>query len=96
MSKVIQVLAEMANDASLTNEDQVMTMLVDAEITDKQKQAIEAKDLDTLTETIHDLPIIKCVPLVPAEDDDAEDEEKEEEKEDDTETQGTLKTVVNY
>lgn len=91
MSKVIQVLAKMASDASLTNNDNITTRLIDAEITESQKQAIEAKDLDTLTETIHDLPIIKCVPLVPAEDDDAEEEEKE----NDTETQGTLTIVVN-
>jgi len=91
MSKVIQVLAAMANDASLTNADQVTTMLVDADITEAGMKAIEAKDLDTLTEIIHDLPIIKCVPLIPAEDDDAEEEEKE----DDTETQDTLAIVVN-
>lgn len=72
MSKVIQVLAAMASDASLTNAEQVTTMLLDADITETEMKAIEAKDLDTLTETVHDLPIIKCFPLVVADDEDNE------------------------
>jgi len=72
MSKVIQVLAAMASDASLTNAEQVTTMLLDADITETEMKAIEAKDLDTLTETLHDLPIIKCFPMVVADDEDNE------------------------
>ena len=86
MSKVIQVLVEMANDASLTNEDQVTTLLVDADITESQKQAIEAKDLDILIETMPDLSEIKCLPVFPAED----DEEDEEDEEEDTESTNDL------
>ncbi|PKH88855.1 hypothetical protein [Colwellia sp. Bg11-28] len=81
MSKVIKVLEKMASDASLISKADVSTMLIDTEITERQKLAIEARDLDTLTETIHDLPIIKCIPIVPAEDDDEADSEKETQQE---------------
>lgn len=84
MSRIIQVLEIMASDASLTDNEHVKAMLVDADITESQKLAIEAKDLDTLTETIHDLPEIKCLPIVPAEDD-----------EDETENQDKLITAIN-
>lgn len=70
MSKVIQILEEMASNAALTNKEQVKAILVDAEITECQKKAIEAKNIDTLTETIHDLPVIKCFPIVVADDED--------------------------
>ena len=70
MSNAVQVLARMASDASLINDKSIAVMLNNSDIAEEQKQAISSKDIDTLTETIHNLPVIKCVPLVVADDED--------------------------
>jgi len=64
MSKVIQVLTQMASDATLINPELLTKMLFAAEISQKQQQAIIAKDIDALTDAIHDLPVIRCVPIL--------------------------------
>jgi hypothetical protein len=89
MSKVIQVLANMASNASLINESNVTTMLIDAGITESQKMAIEAKDLDMLIEKMPDLSEIKCLPVIPAEDEEGNEEEEKENAE------STIDLVIN-
>jgi hypothetical protein len=64
MSKVINVLTHIASDAMLINQDSLAKMLIKAEISQKQKNAIIAKDIDALIDSIHDLPNIKCVPII--------------------------------
>ncbi len=88
MNKAIQVLIDMASNASLIDEDNLQETLANSQLTDKQKKAIQAKDLDTLTETIHDLPVIKCIPIVPAEDD--------EDTQEDSEDENKVSLLINY
>jgi len=79
MSKVIQVLEKLARDASLLSEENRTTMLIDADITDSQRQAIVAKDINKLAGSLGDLAKIKYViPLIPAEDDEQEEEQSDE------------------
>ncbi|PKH88854.1 hypothetical protein [Colwellia sp. Bg11-28] len=68
MSKVIQVLAQIASDALLINQDSLTKMLLLAEISQNQKESMIAMDIDALTDSIHDLPDIKCFPIVIPED----------------------------
>ena len=58
MSKVIQVLETMASNASLVSEEDINTFLTTAEINTEQQQAITAKNVEQLAETIADLPKI--------------------------------------
>ena len=68
MSKVIQVLAQIASDARLIKPEFLSEMLAEAGISQAQQQAIITKDIDALTDTIHDLPVIRCVPIFIPED----------------------------
>lgn len=68
MSKVVQVLAQMASDATLIKPEFLAKMLAEAGISEAQQQAIIAKDIDALTVTIHDLPAIRCIPILIPED----------------------------
>lgn len=79
MSKVIQVLEKLARDASLISEENRTAMLLESDITDSQQQAIVARDIDKLADSLGDLTKIKYViPLIPAEDDEAEEEQSDE------------------
>ncbi|PKG83187.1 hypothetical protein CXF85_11685 [Colwellia sp. 75C3] len=64
MSNVIEVLVKMASDSSLNNDNAVSKMLVIADLTEYQLSAISSKNTAHLAETIYDLPMIKCVPLM--------------------------------
>lgn len=88
MSKVIQVLAQMASDSSLQNESAVEALLTTKEINADQSEAIIAKDVITLERQLDICPDIVCI-MFPAEDGEA----SEESEEDDSKTE--IKSVVN-
>ncbi|ALO33641.1 hypothetical protein CMT41_02095 [Colwellia sp. MT41] len=68
MNKVIEVLIQMASDSSLSNDRALTSMLVTTDLTESQVFAISSKNIERLAETIYDLPMIKCVPLMVPED----------------------------
>ncbi len=72
MNNVVQVLTQLANNAALVTKEEVVQFLASTELTTQQKTAIAAQDIDTLVETMHDLPVIKCFPVVVADDDEEE------------------------
>lgn len=88
MSKVIQVLADLASNVSLQNEQAIKSLLATAEINPEQSEAIITKDVTSLERQLDICPDIVCT-FFPAEDD-APEEEKEEEN-----TDGEIKSVVN-
>ncbi len=69
MNQVVQVLTQLANTATLVTREEVAQFLASTELTIQQKTAIASQDIDTLVETVHDLPVIKCIPIVVADDD---------------------------
>lgn len=91
MNTLITTLTQLASDSELLNESNIESFIEEANLSAIQKAAIEAKDLDILKETIRDLPDIKCVPLVPAED----DEENQDDNEDSTDNKESVKLTVN-
>ena len=91
MSKVIQVLEQMGNDASLQSEQAIEQLLATAEVNAEQAQAIINKDTIMLERQLDVCPDIVCL-LVPAEDD--EKEEGDEKEESDTNT-SDIKSIVN-
>jgi hypothetical protein len=77
MNKVIDVLAKIAEDASLVNSEKLTTVITNADISTKQQQAFFAKDSQKLAETITNFPVSMCgVILTPQ---DTEEQENEEE-----------------
>ena len=88
MSKVIQVLAQMASDSSLQNKIAVEALLTIEEINAEQSAAIITQDVTSLERQLDICPDIVCI-FAPAKDDDSE-EEKEEEEDD-----NAVKLVVN-
>ena len=72
MNNVVQVLTQLANNAALVTKEDVAQFLASTELSTQQKSAIAAQDIDTLMETVHDLPIIKCVPILVSDDDEEE------------------------
>jgi len=91
MSNVIQVLAEMASNASLTTEEKLTQMLSASTLTIEQQAAIVSNNVATLTELTQTLPSIKCFAILPAEDDDSEETQDSE----DTETSNTTRIAIN-
>ncbi len=83
MSKVIQVLAQMAQQAN-ANVEQLLT---DAEINAEQAEVIINKDVISLERQLDICPDIVCI-LIPAEDDEKEGHAEEED-------QTEIKSVVN-
>lgn len=77
MSKVIQVLAQMASDSSLQNEQAVEALLTTAEINAEQSEAIINQDAISLERQLDICPDIFCV-LFPAEDGEEPSENEEE------------------
>ena len=72
MKQVVQVLTNLASDASLDSEQTVAQMLANTDITTLQHQAILANDVRLLAETIN-LPSIRAfVPIVAADEDETE------------------------
>lgn len=72
MNNVVQVLTQLANNAALVTKEEVEQFLANTELSTQQKTAITAHDIDTLVETVHDLPVIKCLPILVADDDEEE------------------------
>lgn len=82
MSKVFQVLAQMASDSSLQNNESIEALLVSTDINAEQSEAIIAKDIITLERQLDICPDVYCM-LFPAEDDEAEaNDDKDEDKDD--------------
>tara|TARA_B110000467_G_C18309846_1_gene477286 strand:+ start:60 stop:323 length:264 start_codon:yes stop_codon:yes gene_type:complete len=77
MSKVIQVLAQMASDSSLQTEKAVEVLLINEAINTEQSKAIITKDIISLERQLDICPDIFCL-LFPAEDDEAESDSDEE------------------
>jgi hypothetical protein len=91
MGKVINVLAAMANNPSLTTETQITALLANAEISTEQKQAILAQDSERLAETMANFPISMCS-IVSAPENDEQESQKEKNEE---ETKSMLSFVAN-
>jgi len=92
MSKVINLLATLANNASLTTEKEITALLENAEISTEQKQAILAQDSERLAETIAHFPMSMCSVIHPAED---EEQQQSQEDSKSKETKSTHRFVVN-
>ena len=71
MSKVIQVLAQMASDSSLQSSESIEALLVSTDINAEQNEAIITKDVASLERQLDICPDVYCM-LFPAEDDEAE------------------------
>ena len=74
MSKVMEVLAEMASNAAMNNQTSLNDMLASANLTEAQDLAIKTNNMDSLREAVYDLPEIKCFPLLVPKDKDEEEE----------------------
>jgi len=64
MSKIIEVLMQMAGNAEMSNATSLTEMLTNANITKTQEFAIHAKDMDALKAATYDLPEIRCYPIL--------------------------------
>ena len=70
MSKVIQVLEKMASDATLINEDNITSLLAEADISVEQQQAIEVNNTEQLIEATDYISKIKFfIPIAVADED---------------------------
>jgi hypothetical protein len=78
MTKTIQVLAQMASDASLQTEQAIEQLLSTAKVNAEQAEAIINKDITTLERQLDVRPDIVCF-VAPAEDDDNEKDDSTEE-----------------
>ena len=87
MSKIIQVLEQMANDASLQNEQAIAQLLATTDVNTEQAEAITNKDITSLERQLDVCPDIYCL-LVPAEDDEPAEDDSEE-------NQTDIKSIVN-
>ncbi len=76
MSKIIQVLEKMANDASLQTEQAIKQLLTTTELDSETSQAIVNKDINTLEKQMCITPIIAHA-LHPAEEEENKDENKD-------------------
>ncbi|PKG83194.1 hypothetical protein CXF85_11720 [Colwellia sp. 75C3] len=90
MSKVINVLATLANNPSLTTKQEITALLEYAEISTEQKQAILAQDSERLAETIANFPLSMCAIVLPAEDEEQESQEESQSEE----AKNTLRFIV--
>ena len=89
MSKVIQVLAQMASNLSYQNAHAVEALLKTAEINTEQSEAIITNDVTSLERQLDICPDIFCT-FIPAEDDENEENKESEESPDED-----AKSVVN-
>ena len=64
MNKVINVLIELASDASIKNSSDVLSALSKTELTKQQYAAILNLDKVALKQATPNLPEIKCFPIV--------------------------------
>jgi hypothetical protein len=91
MIKVIDVLAKIAEDASLVNSEELATVIANADISTKQQQAFFAKDSQKLAETITNFSISMCS-IVATPQQDEQDNQEENKNE---EVKSELKFVAN-
>ena len=91
MKTVIDLLATMANDASLVSTQKLNALLANADISAKQQQAILAQDSQELAETITNFPISMCSIVSAPEDDEQESQEESKNEE----AKSMLKFVAN-
>ena len=91
MSKVIQVLEQMASDASLQSEQAIEELLATTAVNAEQVEAIINKDVISLERQLDVRPDIVCF-VAPAED---EDEEKDD-KDDENSTEETNNRVIGF
>jgi hypothetical protein len=83
MSKVIQVLAEMASDSNLQNDAAIDALLISNEINSEQSTAIITKNITSLERQLDICPDFVCM-VVPAEDDENETQEDDKSTEEST------------
>ena len=83
MSEAIQVLVDLASNATLDNQENITTMLAEAEISLEQEQAIVAKDVEKLADSINLTEIRAFVPVLPAEDDNGDEDSENDDNEND-------------
>ncbi len=91
MKTVIDLLATMANDASLVSTQELNALLTNADISTKQQQAILAQDSQELADTITNFPISMCSIVSAPEDDEQESQEESKNEE----AKSMLKFVAN-
>jgi hypothetical protein len=92
MIKVIDVLAKIAEDASLVKMEDISVFVTNSDVSRKQQDAIIARDSDGLAQTINDFPISMCSVIHPAE---SEDQEVPSENDND-ESEKALSEAVNH
>ena len=92
MSKVIQVLETMANNATVVNKESITALLANTDLNDAQQQAITNSDVEALFHSTDEISKIQLItPLSPAEDDEPDEHEHEHEQEEsDTETNSLI------
>jgi len=79
MSKVIQVLETMANNATVVNEESITALLANTDLNDAQQQAITNSDVEALFHSTDEISKIQLIaPLSPADDDEPSEDEQEE------------------
>ena len=79
MSKVIQVLETMANNAAIVSKADITELLTESELTDSQQHAISQGDVQALVHSTDEVSKIQLVvPLSPADDDEPSENEQEE------------------
>jgi hypothetical protein len=64
MSKVIEVLMQMASNAEMSNTKSLAGMLSNASLNKAQALAIQTKDMDALKAATYNLPEIRCYPIL--------------------------------
>jgi len=95
MSEAIRVLVDLASNATLDTQENITTMLAEADISLEQEQAIIDKDEHKLAESIYDLPKIEMIfPILPAEDDEP-DNDNQEEEDNNTDTNAVSAIAIN-
>ena len=92
MTKAIQVLEQMANDASLQNPQATEQLLIDNNIEESIAAAIINKDVISLERQLDVRPDIVCF-VAPAEDD---DEEKDDDNGDTDSSEETSNHVIGF
>ncbi len=91
MNKVIDVLATLAEDASLVNAKELTALIANADISTEQQQAILAKNSQKLADTITNFPISMCSIVNAPE----QDEQEHQEESKNEEVNNKLKYVSN-
>lgn len=80
MSKIIQALEQIGNDAKLQNEQAIEQWLVTTELEADQAETIINKDIISLERQLDVCPDVVCI-ILPAEDDDDDDKKGDDDDE---------------